>query len=121
MDLELKDLDLIIEDGDLKTTNDTLFNEVLVASTTNELDVGMDFNLGGWINEDIGNRIWILLYQTAFNSTVKSEVKSELRQSLIEYGNIEYSVINAKNGAITANLELILNNGLKEKFDLIVG
>lgn len=47
MDLELENLDIILEDGDLKTTNDTLFNEVLIASTTNELDVGMDFNLGG--------------------------------------------------------------------------
>lgn len=76
---------------------------------------------GGWINEDIGNRIWIILYQNVFNSTVRSEVKSELRQSLIDYGNIEYSTINVENGVVIAGLELILNNNLKKKFDLIMG
>jgi len=122
IDLELTDnLDLKIENGDLITTQDTLLNEVLVATTTNSLDIGMDYNLGGWMNEDIGNRIWVILYQNRFNSETRSEIKSELRQSLIDYGNIEYSVINSQEGTISAFLDLILNNGLRQKFDLIMG
>lgn len=112
IDIELKDnYDIVIDfkNGDFKLIDDTLNNEINVSLLTDELDSDFEgFKLGGFINEDIGNKIWILVNQNAFLPQIRAELKEEVRTSLIDYGNIEFTTINSKD----IKLELKLDNNM---------
>jgi hypothetical protein len=105
-----KDYDISWFEGDFELTKDTIENEILLAVGTNELDSGMPYNLGGWINENIGNRIWILVHQASFTSILKALCKEEIRKSTIDYGNIEFTIINQKINFIEVDLKIMLND-----------
>lgn len=104
------DIKMDLNNGNLAITNNTLSNELSIALLTDALDDNYTNGLkqGGFINHNLGNNIWLLTFQNTWTPQVRAEIKEQVRVSLIDYGSIEFSIINKE----TTQLSLKLNNGI---------
>lgn len=92
--------------GDFNYTKEILENELNIALLTNAYDFEYNLGLkqGGFINQEIGNNIWLITLQANITAPTRAEIKEQIRNSLIDYGDVEFSVINAND--VTVYLKL---------------
>lgn len=111
LDSSTYDIDFDFQNGDFNYTKETLENELNVALLTNSYDFEYELGLkqGGFINQEIGNNIWLITLQANITALTRAEIKEQIRNSLIDYGDVEFSVINGQN----ATIYLKLNNDQK--------
>ena len=106
LDRENYDIQMNFESGDFEIINETLENEINIALLTNAYDFEYELGLkqGGFMNEEIGNNIWLITLQNNITAPTRAEIKEQVRNSLIDYGDVEFSIINGKD--ITIYLKL---------------
>ncbi len=106
LDSSTYDIDFDFQNGDFNYTKETLENELNVALLTNSYDFEYELGLkqGGFINEEVGNSIWLNTLQSNITAPTRAKIKEQIRNSLIDYGNVEFSVINAND--VTVYLKL---------------
>lgn len=113
---ELYDITMDLDNGNFLIAENTLKNEIVLAIQTDSYD--SDYNLGlrdgGFINEEIGNNLWLLTYQSAWTPQIRSLIKEEIRNSLLDYGSIEYSLLNRS--LTIVELRLFDGTIIKESF-----
>ena len=122
IDIKLKedyDIEIDFNRGDFKFTQDVLTNQLNVALLTNAYDFDYDLGLkqGGFINQDVGNNIWLITLQNNISATVRAEIKEQVRDSLFEYGEVEFSIINKTD--ITIYLKLNNNQQIIRSYRLV--
>ncbi len=118
LDYEKYDIELDLENGDFLITDATLKNEILLAIQTDSVDINYKNGLkqGGFINEEIGNQIWLLTFQKAWTPQIRAAVKEEIRSSLLPYGSVEFSTINV--GLSIIELKTFDNQVITEAFKI---
>lgn len=123
MDVKLNnatyDIELDFNNGDFVFVEDVLGNQIAISLLTNAYDDEYELGLkqGGFINEEIGNTIWLLTLQNNFSASVRAEIKEQIRDSLIDYGDVEFSVVNPKN--MDVNLRLKNNQQIIRSYKLV--
>jgi len=118
LNYEKYDIELDLENGDFLITDATLKNEMLLAIQTDSVDINYKNGLkqGGFINEEIGNQIWLLTFQKAWTPQIRAAVKEEIRSSLLPYGSVEFSTINV--GLSIIELRTFDNQIITEAFKI---
>jgi hypothetical protein len=113
------DIGLDFENGDFKYIKETLENELNIAMLTNAYDFEYNLGLkqGGFINQEIGNNIWLITLQANITAPTRAEIKEQIRNSLIDYGDVEFSVINAND--VTVYLKLNNEQQIIRSFKIV--
>jgi hypothetical protein len=122
MDIKLTedyDIEMDFNNGNFKLTQTELTNQINVALLTNFYDLDYDLGLkqGGFINQDIGNNIWLITLQNSISAITRAEIKEEVRTALFDYGEVEFSIINKQD--VTIYLKLNNNQQIIRSYRLV--